>query len=128
MPDHDVIVVGAGFGGPVAARKCALAGLRTVILERGIAVGRIDTEESLKLPKPLAPVLAFSHNAYCLDSCEWEADMAVRAGAELRTGCVAVDVVMEDGVVASADPVEFLEAGPLEAAYRVSVERAGARG
>ncbi len=146
MRDYDVIVVGAGFGGPVAARKCAAAGLRTVMLERGlgagekvisgltipfygflfgpafirdgnppverpvdgiknyivkdIAAGRIDIEESLKLPKPLAPVLAFGYNAYCRDFCEWEAEMAVRAGAELRTGCVAVDVVMEDGVVA----------------------------
>lgn len=31
---YDVIVVGAGFGGPVAARKCADAGLETLVLER----------------------------------------------------------------------------------------------
>ncbi|MGQ9536907.1 MAG: FAD-binding protein [Actinomycetota bacterium] len=30
----DVLVVGAGFGGPVAARRCARAGLDTIILER----------------------------------------------------------------------------------------------
>jgi electron transfer flavoprotein-quinone oxidoreductase len=33
--DYDVIVVGAGFGGPVAAKKCAEAGLRTLMVERG---------------------------------------------------------------------------------------------
>ena len=32
--DFDVIVVGAGFGGPVAAKRCAEAGLRTLVLER----------------------------------------------------------------------------------------------
>jgi len=34
MQSYDVIVVGAGFGGPVAAKKCADAGLRTLIVER----------------------------------------------------------------------------------------------
>jgi flavin-dependent dehydrogenase len=32
--EYDVIVIGAGFGGPVAAKKCAEAGLKTLILER----------------------------------------------------------------------------------------------
>ena len=32
--DYDVIVVGAGFGGPVAARRCADAGLKTLMVER----------------------------------------------------------------------------------------------
>ncbi len=32
--DYDVVVVGAGFGGPVAAKKCADAGLRTLLVER----------------------------------------------------------------------------------------------
>lgn len=31
---YDVIVVGAGFGGPVAAKKCADSGLHTIMLER----------------------------------------------------------------------------------------------
>ena len=35
MEKYDVIVVGAGFGGPVAAKKCAEAGLHTLIVERG---------------------------------------------------------------------------------------------
>jgi len=35
----DVIVIGAGFGGPVAAKKCADAGLKTLIIERSQNVG-----------------------------------------------------------------------------------------
>jgi flavin-dependent dehydrogenase len=31
---YDVVVIGAGFGGPVAAKKCAEAGLKTLMLER----------------------------------------------------------------------------------------------
>jgi flavin-dependent dehydrogenase len=31
---YDVIIVGAGFGGPVAAKKCADSGLHTIMLER----------------------------------------------------------------------------------------------
>jgi flavin-dependent dehydrogenase len=34
MKKYDVIVVGAGFGGPVAAKKCADAGIRTLFVER----------------------------------------------------------------------------------------------
>ena len=37
--EFDVVVVGAGFGGPVAARKCAQAGLRTLMLERAAVPG-----------------------------------------------------------------------------------------
>jgi flavin-dependent dehydrogenase len=37
--DYDVIVVGAGFAGPVAAKKCADAGLNVLMLERGDEVG-----------------------------------------------------------------------------------------
>jgi flavin-dependent dehydrogenase len=32
--EYDVIVVGAGFGGPVAAKRCADAGLKTLLVER----------------------------------------------------------------------------------------------
>ena len=37
--NFDVIVVGAGFGGPVAAKKCANAGLKTLMIERSKNVG-----------------------------------------------------------------------------------------
>ncbi len=146
MSEYDVIVVGAGFGGPVAAKKCAEAGLRTVMLERGERVGQkvisgltipfygfifgpafirdgnppierpadgiinyivkdietgdIEIDDTLKIPKPLSPVLAFGYNAYCQPFCEWEADRAVESGVELRTSTVAVDVLREDGAVA----------------------------
>ena len=36
---YDVIVIGSGFGGPAAAKKCADAGLRTLMIERSAAVG-----------------------------------------------------------------------------------------
>jgi electron transfer flavoprotein-quinone oxidoreductase len=36
---YDVVVIGAGFGGPVAARKCAEAGLKTLMLERAVVPG-----------------------------------------------------------------------------------------
>ncbi len=32
--EFDVIVIGAGFGGPVAAKLCADAGLKTLLIER----------------------------------------------------------------------------------------------
>jgi digeranylgeranylglycerophospholipid reductase len=37
--EYDVIVVGAGFGGPVAAKKCAEAGLQTLMVERATIPG-----------------------------------------------------------------------------------------
>lgn len=37
--EFDVIVVGAGFGGAAAARKCAEAGLKTIMIERSKEVG-----------------------------------------------------------------------------------------
>lgn len=36
---YDVIVIGSGFGGPAAAKKCADAGLRTLMIERSETVG-----------------------------------------------------------------------------------------
>ena len=39
MDEYDVIVIGAGFGGPVAAKKCADAGLKTLIVERSTEPG-----------------------------------------------------------------------------------------
>jgi electron transfer flavoprotein-quinone oxidoreductase len=35
MKEYDVVVVGAGFGGPVAAKRCAEAGLKTIMVEKG---------------------------------------------------------------------------------------------
>lgn len=141
--EYDAIVIGAGFGGPVAAKKCADAGLKTLMIERAGSVGEkvisgltipfygfafgpafirdgnppierpadgiinyiikdietgdIDIDDSLKIPKPLSPIIAFGYNAYCKPFCEWEAKKAVEAGVELRTSTTAVDVIKEDG-------------------------------
>jgi flavin-dependent dehydrogenase len=146
MGEYDVVVVGAGFGGPVAARKCAEAGLRTLMIERSERVGEkvisgltipfygflfgpafirdgnppierpvdgiinfiiadidagdIHIEDSLRIPMPLSPVFCFGYNAYCQPFCQWEAEKAVEAGAELRTSTTVVDVLREDGVIA----------------------------
>ena len=146
MEDYDVVIVGAGFGGPVAARKCARAGLRTLMLERSEKVGEkiisgltipfygflfgpdfirdgnppierpvdgiinyiikdidagdIDIDDSLRIPKPLSPVISFGYNAYCQPFCQWEAEKAVEAGAELRTSVTVVDVLRCGGRIA----------------------------
>jgi electron transfer flavoprotein-quinone oxidoreductase len=143
MGEYDVVIVGAGFGGPVAAKKCAEAGLRTLMLERSEKVGEkvisgltipfygflfgpafirdgnppierpvdgiinyiikdietadIDIDDSLRIPKPLSPVISFGYNAYCQPFCQWEAEKAVGAGAELRTSVTVVDVLRSDG-------------------------------
>ncbi|MEI6186653.1 MAG: NAD(P)/FAD-dependent oxidoreductase [Dehalococcoidia bacterium] len=142
--EYDVIVIGAGFGGPVAARKCAGAGLKTLMLERSenpgekvisgltipvygflfgpafirdgnppverpvdgirnyiiydIKAGDIETVE-LRIPGPLSPVFAFGYNAYCKPFCTWEAEQAIKAGAELRTCTTVTDVIREDGLI-----------------------------
>jgi len=142
--EYDVVVIGAGFGGPVAAKKCADAGLKTLMLERSENPGEkvisgltipvygflfgpafirdgnppierpvdgirnyviydIKTRDieivELRIPGPLSPIIAFGYNAYCKPFCAWEAEQAVRAGAELRTCTTATDVIKEDGYV-----------------------------
>ncbi len=144
--EYDIVVVGAGFGGPVAAYRCAKAGLKVLMLERSARVGEkvisgltipfygflfgpdfirdgnppierpvdgiinyiikdidagdIEVDDSLRIPRPLSPVLSFGYNAYCRPFCQWEAEKAVEAGAELRTSTAVVDLVMEEGRVA----------------------------
>jgi flavin-dependent dehydrogenase len=136
---YDVVVIGAGFGGPVAARKCALAGLKTLMLERAenvgekvvsgltipiygflfapdfirdgnppierptdgivnyiindIDAGDIEVDNTLRVPRPFSPVVAFGYNAYCKPFCQWLANKAVEAGAELRTSATVADVI-----------------------------------
>lgn len=140
--EYDVVVIGAGFGGPVAAKKCADAGLKTLMLERsenpgekvisgltipiygflfgpafirdgnppverpvdgiknyviyGMKPADIEIVE-MRIPRPLSPILAFGYNAYCKPFCTWEAEQAVKAGAELRTSTTVIDFIKEDG-------------------------------
>lgn len=142
---YDVIVVGAGFGGPVAAKKCAEAGLKTLMIERSENVGdkvvsgltipfygflfgpafirdgnppferpadgiinyiitdiekeEIEIDNSLILPKPLSPIIAFGYNTYCKPFCEWEAKQAVKAGVELKTSTTVIDFLKEDNCI-----------------------------
>ena len=142
---YDVVVIGAGFGGPVAARKCAAAGLRTLILERSenvgekvvsgltipiygflfgpdfirdgnppferpadgivnyiiedIDAGHIEVDDTLRVPRPFSPVVAFGYNTYCKPFCEWLATKAMEAGAELKTSVTVTDVIRENGAV-----------------------------
>jgi flavin-dependent dehydrogenase len=169
MEEYDVVVVGAGFGGPVAAKKCAEAGFRTLMLERSEKVGEkvisgltipfygflfgpafirdgnppierpvdgiinyiikdidagdIDVDDSLRIPKPLSPVISFGYNAYCQPFCQWEAEKAVEAGAELRTSVTVVDVLREDGRVAGV----MTDAGE-EIRARLVIDAEGSQG
>lgn len=143
--EFDVIVVGAGFGGPVAAKICAEAGMKTLMIERsenvgdkvisGLTIpfygflfgpvfirdgnppierpsdgiinyiikdidkGDIEIDDSLRVPKPFSPIIAFGYNTYCKPFCEWEAKKAVEAGVILKTSTTAIDVIKEDNCV-----------------------------
>jgi len=61
--------------------------------------GDIDINDTLRVPKPLAPIVAFGYNAYCADFCQWQADEAARVGATIVTGTVVSDLLIEDGIV-----------------------------
>lgn len=144
--EYDVVIIGAGFAGPVAAWKCARAGFSTLMIERSehvgekvvsgltipvygfllgpafirdgnppverpvdgivnyivkdIDTGDIETDDSMRIPKPFAPIVAFGYNAYCKDFCEWEARKALEAGAVIMTSTVVTDVIVEEGRVA----------------------------
>jgi electron transfer flavoprotein-quinone oxidoreductase len=139
----DIIVIGAGFGGPVAAKICADAGLDVLLVERAERPGEkvisgltipfygflfgpdfirdgnppierpadgiinyiilnIDKEEitiddSLKVPKPFSPIIAFGYNAYCQPFCEWETNLAVKSGVKFLNSTTVIDVIKENG-------------------------------
>ena len=59
----------------------------------------IDIDDTLRFPKPLAPIFSFGYNAYCADFCQWQADEAARVGATIVTGIVVADLLLEDGAV-----------------------------
>lgn len=145
MEEYDIIVVGAGFGGPVAAKMCAEAGLKTLMIERakdvgdkiisGLTIpfygflfgpnfirdgnppyerpsdgiinyiikdidkGEIEIDDSLKVPKPFSPIIAFGYNAYCKPFCEWEVKKAVEAGVTLKRSTAATEVIRKEGLV-----------------------------
>ena len=143
--NFDVVVIGAGFGGSVAAKLCAEDGLKTLLVERsenvgdkvvsGLTIpfqgflfgpsfirdgnppferpadgivnyivkdinkGNIEIDDSLKVPKPLSPIISFGYHTYCKPFCQWQAKKAVEAGAELRTSITVIDFVKEGDII-----------------------------
>ena len=143
--NFDVIVIGAGFGGPVAAKICVDAGYRTLLIERAEKPGEkvisgltipfygflfgpefivngnppierpadgiinyiildieketIEIDDSLKIPKPFSPIIAFGYNTYCQPFCEWETDIAIKSGVTFLNATTVVDIIKEDGFV-----------------------------
>ena len=142
LETYDVIVIGAGFAGPVAAKLCADAGLKTLLIERSENIGDkivsgltipfygflfgpkfirdgnppferpadgiinyviknidendIDIDDTLKIPKPLSPIIAFGYNTYCKPFCQWEVNKALEAGVELKTSTTVIDIIKEN--------------------------------
>ena len=70
-----------------------------MLIIKDIDAGDIDIDDSLRVPKPLSPVIAFGYNTYCKPFCEWEARKAIEAGAELRTSTTVLDVIRENGSI-----------------------------
>ena len=145
LTKYDVIVIGAGFGGPVAAKICSDAGLKTLMVERSENVGEkvisgltipfygflfgpefirqgnppferpadgivnyiikdidkneIEIDDSLKVPKPFSPIIAFGYHSYCKPFCEWLVKKACEAGVELRTSTTVIDLIKENRFV-----------------------------
>ncbi len=58
MPEFDAVVIGAGHNGLICACYLAKAGLRTLVLERGDAVGGMTISEELAAPGHLSDVHA----------------------------------------------------------------------
>lgn len=133
--NFDVIVVGAGPAGSVAARKAAEAGLKTLLLEKRKQIGMPircaeaiggDTSKPYIDPNPKWISAEISH--FALWNSKWEsarfppaeptlvvnrelfdlelANMAGKAGAEIRTHCPATNVILKDDRVSGVE-VEF---------------------
>ena len=129
---YNVIVVGAGPAGSVAARRSAEAGLKTLLIEKrpeiGIpvrcaeAIGSDSAKPYITLdPKwicaeithfalwnskresalfpPAEPTLVVDRELFDLEL----ANLAVKAGAELRTGCAATNVILDKEMVTGVE-------------------------
>ena len=143
MKKFDVVVVGCGPGGSIAAKTAVEMGLRTVVLERGTVPGEknvsgtglspkcfrdFDFMRTMKLPHMRVATMATLHlsdeknvekmafsfspsdrapypearefltvNVYRSELDPWLAELAVGAGAELRTSTRVSGVVRDSG-------------------------------
>ncbi len=127
--DFEIIVIGAGPAGSRAARQLAESGFSVLLLEKRDRVGypvrcaeavgpRTDVERFIELDDPLVSAEINGVKVVAPDGQSFEAEMrsigfvldrelfdrrlaeeAQRAGAELRTGHQAVDLVKEDGTI-----------------------------
>jgi len=127
-PGYDVVVIGAGPAGSVAARRAAEGGLKTLLIEKRQEIGapvRCAEAIGADLAKPFLPinarwvdatVRAFEIHNSCGDSLrlppaeptlvvnrkvfDYElALLAARAGAEVHTSTAAVGLIVEDRAV-----------------------------
>ncbi|MDY6959523.1 MAG: NAD(P)/FAD-dependent oxidoreductase [Halobacteriota archaeon] len=128
MEDYDVIVVGAGYGGLVAAETSARNGLKTLLLEKSREIGEpssdtgavhiaavkhFDIDEELLL-NPFYGIQIFSPNEDCVTiNTKGEvgymvdrknffkslAKKAIESGVDIKLGYRAKDAITEDGVV-----------------------------
>jgi pyruvate/2-oxoglutarate dehydrogenase complex dihydrolipoamide dehydrogenase (E3) component len=72
--EYDVAIIGGGSGGYAAARTCAAAGLKTVVLEGGERVG------GLCILRGCMPTKALLYSAEVLHLAQNSASLGVRAG------------------------------------------------
>ena len=123
---YDVIIVGGGPGGAVAARKCAQSGLKTILLEKNefnrekTCAGGLSKKvlDRFEIPKEVVErycnglTLGFEGNSITIDDKEqigafvfrgkFDSNLVNNAsdfGAEVRENTKVVDLIMKNGFV-----------------------------
>ncbi|MBK8021561.1 MAG: NAD(P)/FAD-dependent oxidoreductase [Chloroflexi bacterium] len=134
--DYDVIVVGAGPAGSVAARRAALAGLRVLLIEKRREIGApVRCAEAIGIPSTMpyitvepcwvdAEVDSFAivnalGDAVVVPATEPTAVvnrkvfdfelacLAMEAGADVVTGVAATGLILNEGAVAGVKVLHF---------------------
>lgn len=152
--DCDVAVVGGGPAGLAAARETAAAGLRTIVFEKGHAIGEPVRTSGGSFTKPLRAlgipsrcwhevrrirvvgptteaVKSYRRPFGCvLDvraTYQWLAEQAADAGAEIRLKSHVERALTDDGRITGVSVRDALT-GPAEAHSRVLVDASGHTG